>query len=96
MNRFSFEDILVIGEAAGDHTALYARLGAMLANSTDIRADVESMSMETGEYRVVLRGTLVNRPPSEGRGDEGSAGQSSAGVASHGAVATPGGPVQTA
>lgn len=94
MSRFSFEDILVIGEAAGDHTALYTRLGAMLANSTDIRADVESLSMETGEYRVVLRGTLVNRPATRGSGDESGAGQSSADVAVQGAVATSGGPVQ--
>jgi hypothetical protein len=77
MNRFAIEDILVIGEAAGDHTALYARLGEMLGNSTDIRADVQSLNMETGAYRIVLRGTLVNRPPADLPHDRPEAGESS-------------------
>ena len=91
MGRFSFEDILVIGEAAGDRTALYARLGEMLESSTDIRADVESLSMETGEYRVVLRGTLVNRPLAVVRMEASGVTAGPSDVASPGAVATSGG-----
>lgn len=63
MSRFTVEDILTIGEAAGDRSALTARLGEMIDHSSNVRADVECLSTKTGEYRIVLRGTVRQEPP---------------------------------
>ena len=38
--------------------SLRAKIGEMILNSTVARARVEALNPETGEYRVVLQGTL--------------------------------------
>ena len=63
MARFHVEDILDIEEFPDDHASLTARLGEIIDNSMNIRAEVEALSAETGEFRVVLSGTLDSPPP---------------------------------
>jgi hypothetical protein len=63
MTRFTVEDILTIGEVAGDHSALTARLGEMIHHSSNVRADVECLSTKSGEYRIVLRGKVRQEAP---------------------------------
>jgi hypothetical protein len=63
MSRFPIEDILDIEDFPDDHASLTARLGEIIYNSTSIRAEVEALSAETGEFRVVILGTLESPPP---------------------------------
>jgi hypothetical protein len=61
--RFHVEDILDIEDFPDDHASLTARLGEIIYNSTNIRAEVEELSAETGEFRVAILGTLDGPPP---------------------------------
>jgi hypothetical protein len=63
MSRFPIEDILDIEDFPDDHASLTARLGEIIYNSTSIRAEVEALSSETGEFRVTIFGTLDSPPP---------------------------------
>jgi hypothetical protein len=63
MARFHVEDILDIEDFPDDHASLAARLGEIIYNSTNIRAEVEELSAETGEFRVALLGTLDGPAP---------------------------------
>jgi len=65
MDRFRVADILTIGDVSDRPTDLHEKLGNLISGSTEIRADVESLSTETGEYRVLLRGTLDTEEPGE-------------------------------
>jgi len=58
MGSFKVRDLLMIGEVQGMQSALRERLGGLLDSSSNVRADVESLSTETGAYRLVLSGTL--------------------------------------
>jgi hypothetical protein len=69
MAQFTVEDILTIGEVAGNRSALTARLREMIHHSSDVRADVECLSTKTGEYRIILRGTVRREPPAWEQGD---------------------------
>src|SRR5262245_48818059 len=62
MTRFTFEDLLEIGDVPGSPASLHAKIGGMIYSSTAVRAELESLSAETGEYRVVLLGTLDQQP----------------------------------
>jgi hypothetical protein len=67
MTQFTVEDILTIGETVGDRSALTERLGEMIRHSRNVRADVECLSTKTGEYRIVLRGTVCQETRAWGR-----------------------------
>jgi len=70
MARFHVEDILDIENFPDDHALLTARLGEIIYNSTSIRAEVEELSTETGQFRVAILGTLDGpRPVMEQRSD---------------------------
>ncbi len=41
---------------------MHQALGNVVLKSSTCRAKVESVNPETGEYRIVLTGTIVNEP----------------------------------
>ncbi|HZM71190.1 MAG TPA: hypothetical protein VFB95_12600 [Candidatus Cryosericum sp.] len=84
MTQFTVEDILTIGEVAGDNSALTERLGQMIDHSSNVRADVECLSTKTGEYRIVLRGTVRQEPPAWEQRDQRPEGEWAENVAAVG------------
>ena len=58
MARFHIEDLRSLEIAPVSPASLKTKVGEMILNSSSARAKVEAMNPETGEYRVVLSGTL--------------------------------------
>jgi hypothetical protein len=58
MPRFRIQDVSTLESAPTSAGSLRAKLGEMIVNSTVCRARVENVNAETGEYRIVLQGTL--------------------------------------
>lgn len=58
MARFLINDIKTIENASTSPAMLRAKIGDMILHSTVATARVESINADTGEYRVVLQGTL--------------------------------------
>jgi hypothetical protein len=58
MSRFRLEDFPLLEAAPTSAAALRAKLGEMLISSTSARVRIESMNPKTGEYHVVLHGTI--------------------------------------
>jgi hypothetical protein len=56
--RFRVENFHSIEKTPTSPAALRAKVTEMLYNSTVARVRVESVNPETGEYRIVLQGTL--------------------------------------
>ena len=62
MAVFKIQDLRSVEGHIENPTQLSSKLGDMILSSSNIRAKVENANPETGEYRVVLQGTL----PKEG------------------------------
>jgi hypothetical protein len=58
MPRFHVNDLRSIENAPTSPENLRRKIGDMILSSTVARARVETLNPETGEYRVVLQGTL--------------------------------------
>jgi hypothetical protein len=58
MARFHIQDVKSLESSSTSPAALRTKIGEMILNSTDPRARVDAINHETGEYRVVLQGTL--------------------------------------
>ena len=58
MSRFHVKDLPILEISPTSPAALREKLGELLIHSTSAGAKVEMLNKETGEYRVVLRGTL--------------------------------------
>ncbi len=58
MPRFRIEDVHAIENAPTSPGSLRYKIGEMIVSSTVCRAKVEAVNPETGEYRLVLQGTL--------------------------------------
>lgn len=58
MSRFKLDDFPLLEIAPTSASALKAKLGQMLVSSTVARVRVESLDEQSGEYRIVLQGTL--------------------------------------
>jgi hypothetical protein len=58
MPRFHFDDFPLLETTPTSAAALRSKLGEMLISSTSARVRVESVNPQTGEYRIVLQGTL--------------------------------------
>ncbi|HET9480744.1 MAG TPA: hypothetical protein VFP98_03230 [Candidatus Polarisedimenticolia bacterium] len=58
MARFRIQDIRTVEHAPTSPGALRSKLGEMLISSINASARVEGFNLETGEYRIVLLGTL--------------------------------------
>jgi len=56
--KFHVQDFRSLELAPTSPASLRAKIGEMIINSTVARAKVEALNPETGEYRVVLQGTL--------------------------------------
>ena len=67
MARFHIQDVRNLENATSSPASLRSKIGEMILSSTVARAKVEAINMETGEYRVVLQGTLDKE---EGRFEE--------------------------
>ena len=58
MARFSVYELRTIEHSPVSPANLRSKIGEMIVNSTIARARVEALNPDTGEYRVVLQGTL--------------------------------------
>ena len=58
MNRFRLEDFPLLEASPTSAASLRAKLGEMLVSSTSARVRIESVNPQTGEYRLVLQGTI--------------------------------------
>ena len=58
MSRFKLTDLSTLEKSPTSPLTLRNKIGEMLFNSTQAVATVEVVNKETGEYRVVLQGTL--------------------------------------
>jgi hypothetical protein len=58
MSRFKLSDLSTLEKSPTSPLTLRNKIGEMLFNSTQAVATVEVVNKETGEYRVVLQGTL--------------------------------------
>jgi hypothetical protein len=58
MPRFKIEDLQTLESFPSSPGSLRSKLAEMIINSTACRASVQSIDKQTGEYRVVLQGTL--------------------------------------
>lgn len=67
MSRFRIQDFPTLETAPTSAAALRSKLGEMLISSTSARVRIESVNQQTGDYRVVLQGTLdVEKSPFDG------------------------------
>ncbi len=58
MPRFRIQDIQGLENAPTSAGSLRSKVGEMIVNSTNFRAKVDSLNPETGEYRIVLQGSI--------------------------------------
>lgn len=58
MNRFRLEDFQLLETTPTSAAGLRSKLGEMLISSTSARVRVESVDPATGEYQIVLHGTI--------------------------------------
>ena len=58
MMKFNVRDLEVIRNAKLSYSTLKRQLNNMAETSQNCRAIVESLNRKTGEYRIVLQGTL--------------------------------------
>jgi len=58
MARFRMDDFRTIEQTPTSPATLRSKLSEVIFSSTHARARVEAMNPETGEYRIVLQGTL--------------------------------------
>lgn len=58
MSRLRIDDIKSIERAPTSPATLRSKLSEVILNSTHAKCRVDSLNPETGEYRVVLQGTL--------------------------------------
>ena len=67
MSRFRLEDFPLLETVPTSAAALRSKIGEMLISSTSARVRIESANPKTGEYRVVLQGTIdVEKTPFDG------------------------------
>ncbi len=58
MPKFNIHDVRSLENAPTSPASLRSKIGEMILNSTVCRAKVEAINPETGEYRVVIQGSL--------------------------------------
>ena len=58
MPRFRIYDIHSIERSPTSPAALRNKVSEMILNSVNAKAKVDTLNPETGEYRIVLQGTL--------------------------------------
>ena len=58
MSRFRMDDLKSIERAPTSPATLRNKISEVILNSTHAKCRVDSINPETGEYRIVLQGTL--------------------------------------
>ena len=58
MARFKVQDLRTLEKTPTSPATLKNKLGELLISSVSCTARVEGLNMETGEYRIVLHGSL--------------------------------------
>ncbi len=58
MPRFRIHDLNTIERAPTSPASLRNKINEMILSSINARAKVELLNQETGEYRIVLQGTI--------------------------------------
>jgi len=58
MARFRIQDMRGLERTPTSPGTLKSKIGELLFSSVNCTAKVETLNMETGEYRIVLQGTL--------------------------------------
>ncbi len=58
MPRFRYHDLKSLEITPVSPGVMRTKVGEMIVNSTLCRAKVETINPETGEYRIVLQGSL--------------------------------------
>ena len=61
MSKFQVRDLSALEDAKSSPGSLRARVDDLLVHSTRARVRVETLNRESGEYRVVLQGTLEKK-----------------------------------
>jgi hypothetical protein len=67
MTRFKLQDLSTLESSPTSPATLRAKIGDLIVHSMNAVAQVEMVDRETGEYRVVLQGTLDLEDPTLGR-----------------------------
>jgi hypothetical protein len=63
MTQFRLQELHALESGTNSPGALRSKIGEMILKSTVCRAKVEAINPDTGEYRVVLQGTLDREEP---------------------------------
>lgn len=58
MPHFNLQDLHTLEASPSSPGGLRSKVGELIVGSTACRARVEAVNAETGEYRIVLQGTL--------------------------------------
>jgi hypothetical protein len=58
MTRFKIQELRSIESGAGSPGTLRQRIEEVILSSSNCRARVETLNPDTGEYSIVLQGTL--------------------------------------
>jgi hypothetical protein len=61
MAKFQVRDLSSLEDTKSSPGSLRARVDDLLVHSTSARVKVEALNPETGNYRVVLQGTLEKK-----------------------------------
>jgi hypothetical protein len=67
MPRFRLQDLPTLESSPTSPATLRTKIGELIIHSMSAAAQVEMVNRETGEYRVVLQGTLDLEDPVVGR-----------------------------
>jgi hypothetical protein len=67
MSRFRLQDLSTLESSPTSPATLRAKIGDLIIHSMNAAAQVEMVDRETGEYRIVLQGTLDLEDPTLGR-----------------------------
>jgi len=67
MTRFRLSDLSTLETSPTSPAVLRTRIGELIIHSVSAAAQVEMVDRESGEYRVVLEGTLDLEDPGAGR-----------------------------
>jgi hypothetical protein len=63
MTQFRLQELNALESGSNSPGSLRSKIGEMILKSTVCRAKVEAINPDTGEYRVVLQGTLDREEP---------------------------------
>jgi len=67
MSRFRIQDLQSLERSPTSPGSLRLKIGELLVQSVNAVAEVEMIDRDTGEYRVILHGTLDLDDPGLGR-----------------------------